>query len=190
MYEVDDVRDMNDPTIAESERLRRRIAELEQVVRELRQRQPNRSTATSVAPPPLRHTGSNTSEGDVGPDSKKRRVIVDRFARFRVDEAALMAVESAQAHAETGDLGINGTEDRRASGHSRDSSREDKAGSGRDKAGSDTEKKDYGAEPYTTYLLPGEEMVHDRMGRRTFLGAAAGQSMLRRVSRWLFLCRG
>jgi len=31
-------------------------------------------------------------------------------------------------------------------------------------------------------MKPGEEMVHDSVGRKTFLGAPAGASMLRRVS--------
>jgi hypothetical protein len=73
---------------------------------------------------------------------------VDRFARFKMDEAAMAEVAAAAA-----------------------------AG---DDAGS--KPKDYRAEPYQTHQLPGEEIVYDRIGRKTFLGAPAGKSMLRRVS--------
>jgi hypothetical protein len=42
-------------------------------------------------------------------------------------------------------------------------------------------KEDYKTETYHMNMNPGEEMVHDSVGRKTFLGAPAGQSMLRRV---------
>ena len=134
----------NDPDVAESDRLRKRIAELEQVVRELRQRNPSRTSAPSSSLP----VEAESAESDRGGDSKKRRVIVDRFARFKMDEAAMAEVAAAAA-----------------------------AG---DDAGS--QPKDYRAEPYQTHQLPGEEIVYDRIGRKTFLGAPAGKSMLRRVS--------
>lgn len=143
----------SDPTIAESERLRRRIAELEQVVRELRQKQPSRVPA---APPPR-----SSEEPDREQDNKKRRVIVDRLARFKIDEAALAEVAAAATKGETGGDPIPQT-----------TLAQDQAKGG---------KKDYKGEPYHTWLLPGEEMVHDRIGRKTFLGAPAGRSMLRRV---------
>ena len=135
MYEVDEMRDQHDPNVAETDRLRNRIAELEQVVRELRQK----NTAKPQAP-------SSDSDGERG--DKKRRVIVDRYARFKIDEAAMAAV-AAQA-----------------------------AGDKSDEPG-----KSYKDELYSVYQLPGEEIVYDQTGRRTFLGAPAGKSMLRRVSR-------
>lgn len=178
VYEVDEVRDMNDPTVAETDRLRKRIAELEQVVRELRQKNPARA---SNAPPALSSSAIAQSSPALGvemeneklQDNKKRRVIVDRFARFKIDEAAMAAVASAAAASGEGppantDLpGVNNPNLPVVSVSM------DDAGSG---------KRDYKTEPYATYLLPGEEMVYDRIGRKTFLGAAAGKSMLRRVS--------
>jgi hypothetical protein len=144
----------NDPTIIEEDRLRRRIAELEQVVRELRQRQPIRSSISnpSTAPPAQ----------DLEAANKKRRVIVDRFARFKIDEAAMAAVAAAAGR----------------EAHPASSSPEDGSG------GSERERRKggYGAEPYNTHQLPGEEMVSDTIGRKTFLGAPAGKSMLRAVS--------
>jgi hypothetical protein len=160
VYEVDEARDMNDPTVIETDHLRKRIAELEQVVRELRQRNPARHAATSSTPVDVDDK-----------DSKKRRVIVDRFARFKIDEAAMAAVAHAAAAGQEDTDSLTGGDSRRSSGGELGPQMD--AGKG---------KKDYRAEPYTTYLLPGEEMVYDRIGRKTFLGAAAGKSMLRRVS--------
>jgi len=162
---------MNDPDVAESDRLRKRIAELEQVVRELRQRNPNRA---SNAPPALNSTSSyNVDIDDKGQDSKKRRVIVDRFARFKIDEAAMAAVADAAAAGQESE------------GDSKLQIRPSSSGNAGPAIDAGRGKTDYKAEPYTTYLLPGEEMVYDRIGRKTFLGAAAGKSMLRRVSRRL-----
>lgn len=167
---------MNDPTVIETDHLRKRIAELEQVVRELRQRNPARqSNAAVLGPANSTHTpvSSSTELDDKGQDNKKRRVIVDRFARFKIDEAAMAAVADAAAAGgeNDGDTAAGG-DSKRVSGEQEPGAQMD-AGRG---------KKDYRAEPYTTYLLPGEEMVYDRIGRKTFLGAAAGKSMLRRVS--------
>jgi hypothetical protein len=128
VYEVDETRDLHDPNVAETDRMRGRIAELEQVVRELRQKNPGRG-----------QPASSDSDGEKG--DKKRRVIVDRYARFKIDEATMAAV-AAQA---------------------------------------DGEEKTYKNEPYSASLLPGEEIVYDQTGRKTFLGAPAGKSMLRRV---------
>ncbi|ORX35799.1 fungal-specific transcription factor domain-domain-containing protein [Kockovaella imperatae] len=200
VYEVDDIRAMSDPTVAESERLRRRIAELEKVVRELRQRQPSRaataaaaaaaaSTSASAAanssgPPtvavstPNGTTDSNQPNGSGAGDTKKRRVIVDRYARLKMGEVVSLAHE---AGAVTDGEGPEG--DATPNGHARRGSKDD-GEPGQDRHGSvgaGGEKKDYWAEPYTTYFLPGEEMVEDRIGRRTFLGASAGKSMLRRL---------
>lgn len=66
----------DDPDQTENDHLRSRIAELEQVVRELRQKGSGR--AISSAGP---------SSHDVEPANKKRKVIIDRFAKFRYDEA-------------------------------------------------------------------------------------------------------
>jgi hypothetical protein len=136
---VNSADDRNDPDVAETDRLRRRIAELEQVVRELRQKHPR----------------ANTSLLDGDADAKKRRVIVDRFARFKIDEAAMAAVAAAAGDTQPGT----------ASPDMKD----------------ETKKPDYRAEPYSTHSLPGEEMVYDTTGRKTFLGAPAGKSLLRRV---------
>jgi len=168
---------MNDPTVIETDHLRKRIAELEQVVRELRQRNPARQSnaAAQASATALPMPVSIPAESDdKGQDSKKRRVIVDRFARFKIDEAAMAAVANAAAAGQdNADDSVTGGDSRRSSGGLELGAQMD-AGRG---------KKDYRAEPYTTYLLPGEEMVYDRIGRKTFLGAAAGKSMLRRVSR-------
>jgi hypothetical protein len=130
VYEVDETRDLHDPNVAETDRMRNRIAELEQVVRELRQKNPPKPQAVS-------------SDSDGEKVDKKRRVIVDRYARFKIDEAAMAAV---QAQAE------------------------------------DTSENPYKDELYSVNQLPGEEIVYDQTGRKTFLGAPAGKSMLRRVS--------
>ena len=209
MYEVDEVRDLSDPTVAETDRFRRRIAELEQVVRELRQRQPHRySLATSNTAPSTAHSANRTNPAaatssapvtinpatantviseleDKGQDSKKRRVIVDRFARFKIDEAAMAAVASAAA-AHRHDVPIRGGGGGDGDGDEAmmmvKLEHDVEGRTGGAAGGGEEEKKDYRTEPYTTNLLPGEEMVYDRIGRRTFLGATAGKSMLRRVS--------
>jgi len=184
VYEIDEIRDQfailftntpahpsprQDPDIAESDRLRRRIAELEQVVREMRQRQPQRVSAPSF--PPFASVDPIEVNAERPHHYNKRRVVVDRFARFKIDEAAMAAVASA---AEAAGEMPGGRRSRRSSGEgSRKTSSTDDSGSG--------VTKDYGTEPYATYLLPGEEMVHDKVGRKTFLGASAGRSMLRKV---------
>lgn len=151
--------------MAESDRLKKRIAELEQVVRELRQKHVPRSTATNTAPAPAPPPVVTVEEAaDTMQDDNKRRVIVDRFARYKIGEAALADMAAAA-----------GREGSPAPGdglpHSKDGSVGNPAG-----------PQDYKAETYRTFMNPGEEMVHDSVGRKTFLGAPAGQSMLRRVS--------
>ena len=136
MYEVDE-RDPDDPTTIETDHLRSRIAELEQVVRELRQKQPRSSISAD--------------------DDKKRRVIVDRFAKFKLDEAAMAEIAKASRIDGSGSLHIDWS------------------------VLPGVENGKYGTEPYSAHLLPGEEMVHDAIGRKTFIGAPAGRSMLRRV---------
>jgi hypothetical protein len=101
-------------------------------------------------------------EVDDQQDNKKRRVIVDRFARFKIGEAALADVAAAAT--------------RDGSPAPGDSHAKDGSGGYTDTA------QDYKTETYRTFMNPGEEMVHDSVGRKTFLGAPAGQSMLRRVS--------
>jgi hypothetical protein len=132
-----------------------------------------------------------------GQDNKKRRVIVDRYARFKIDEAAMAQVAAnavtngaSKGAPMSGGPGPKLGENNRAFG-SEDAGqpplpggplRQKRSASDGDtflaKAGS----KDYMGEPYRTGLLPGEEIVYDRSGRKTFLGAPAGKSMLRRVS--------
>jgi hypothetical protein len=72
--------DRDDPDQTENDHLRSRIAELEQVVRELRQKGSGR-TLSIVSQPPI----------DAEPANKKRKVIIDRFAKFRYDEAVRSA---------------------------------------------------------------------------------------------------
>jgi hypothetical protein len=86
-------------------------------------------------------------------------VIVDRFARFKIGEAALADVAAAA--------------NRESPGPSHGHSPGKGDGQGRE---------DYKTETYHMNMNPGEEMVHDKVGRKTFLGAPAGASMLRRVS--------
>jgi hypothetical protein len=149
----------SDPTVAESDRLKKRIAELEQVVRELRQKHVPRPSATATAATATASTSTpliTIDEPDRGQDSKKRRVIVDRFARFKIGEAALADVAAA--------------------------ANRDSPGPGHPHIGDGEVKEDYKTETYHMNMKPGEEMVHDSVGRKTFLGAPAGASMLRRVS--------
>jgi hypothetical protein len=85
-------------------------------------------------------------------------VIVDRFARFKIGEAAL-ADMAAAAHRDSPGAGPP---------HS---------------SGEGEGKVDYKTETYHMNMNPGEEMIQDKVGRKTFLGAPAGASMLRRVCR-------
>jgi hypothetical protein len=64
----------DDPDQTENDHLRSRIAELEQVVRELRQKNSNKAPSTAVYP-----------AVEAEPANKKRKVLVDRFAKFRYD---------------------------------------------------------------------------------------------------------
>lgn len=81
----------DDPDQTENDHLRSRIAELEQVVRELRQKNSNKAPSTAVYP---------TVEAE--PANKKRKVLVDRFAKFRYDEVMRSvhapSLEEQQAH--------------------------------------------------------------------------------------------
>ena len=194
----------SDPTVAESERLRRRIAELEQVVRELRQKAPTRAPASSVQlPTPGTSASARIPEQPVlslgiEPDSdndkeqKKRRVIVDRFARFKIDEAAMQEVAAQAASNSAESLSTTSPQGQvpfplratielspvdtayQFSSEAPNSGVQDGDGKG----GPD----DYRAEEYKTHLLPGEEMFADQTGRKTFLGVTSGRAMLRRVS--------
>jgi hypothetical protein len=142
----------SDPTVVETDRLRKRIAELEQVVRELRQKNPSRAAPAVTI--------------DDSDEDKRRRVIIDRLAKFKIDEVAL--AELAAAAAKGVKVEADGeTISPPLAGGSLSTIAE--------------ENQDY-KKPYNTHLLPGEEMVRDRIGRKTFLGAPAGKSMLRRVS--------
>lgn len=129
----------NDPEVIETDRLRRRIAELEQVVRELRQRHPPRGSAQTTNPTP----------------DDKRRVIVDRFAKFKLGEVAAAAGQ-----------GIGSVVSNPSDG-SPDSSI--------------ASKREIYSEPYDAASLPGEDMVSDKAGQKTFLGAPAGKPIFRRI---------
>ncbi|WWC89229.1 uncharacterized protein L201_004147 [Kwoniella dendrophila CBS 6074] len=188
VYEIDEARDINDPDVIETDRLRRRIAELEQVVRELRQKAPTRAQAqlASVPTTPAATASTTLTEEGSGED-KKRRVIVDRFARFKLDEAKDVENSAAAAGSRSitpnppawapqsvipsrsGNLHIRSNIDPTAL---RDSPAGPSTTHGND---------DYKSEPYQTYLLPGEEMSSDKTGRKVFLGVSTGKSMLRRL---------
>ncbi|OCF33020.1 hypothetical protein I316_05358 [Kwoniella heveanensis BCC8398] len=184
VYEIDETRDMNDPDVAEADRLRKRIAELEQVIRELRQKTPARGHATSASittPGPaassLRAASDTTGlspDGSVD-DNKQRRVIVDRFARFKLDEA-----KNAENSAAAGSSGKTTPSTLKSStGNKQISSI---AGSSQASSSLYTPANtDYKKETYQSFLLPGEEMSSDKSGRKIFLGALTGKSMLRRL---------
>jgi hypothetical protein len=159
--------------VAESDRLKKRIAELEQVVRELRQKHVPRQTTTtntaaSTSNPAPSAPEIKIDDADHEQDNKKRRVIVDRFARYKIGEAALADVAAA---ANMDHSPVPGSVGQAKGPHQ-----------GQGQGGNGDEKQDYKSETYRTFMNPGEEMVHDKVGRKTFLGAPAGQSMLRRVS--------
>lgn len=144
----------NDPDVIETDRLRRRIAELEQVVRELRQRHPPRGAAAQ--PPPVATTAVPPST-----DAEKRRVIVDRYARFKIGEAFAA-------------VGNGVMPDGTSAGNLSDASPSSSSVAS-------VKHRDVYAEPYSAGALPGEEMVSDTQGRKTFLGTPAGKPMIRRL---------
>lgn len=159
-------------------------------MRELRQRNHHHRPATggtSTAPGSLSATPAAGSGDPAG--SAKRRVIVDRFARFKIDEAAAAAAAAGEG---VDDSSPEATQPRpNATGPDAPGRLDADSGGGGGAYGAvsaptqsdhpDMGKKDYKLEPYRTHLLPGEEMVYDRSGRKTFLGAPAGKSMMRRV---------
>lgn len=148
------------------------------MVRELRQKHVPRQSAAAAASTSATASAStplitiDEVDPERGQDSKKRRVIVDRFARFKIGEAALADVAAAAHRDSPAPGGVNMT-----SGQSGPGSQGQMQGQA---------KEDYKTETYHMNMNPGEEMVHDSVGRKTFLGAPAGQSMLRRVGRPLF----
>ncbi|BEJ13037.1 hypothetical protein CspHIS471_0302110 [Cutaneotrichosporon sp. HIS471] len=150
VYEVDEARDPNDPEVIETDRLRRRIAELEQVVRELRQRHPPRNQAQQQA------TVNTTNMGSIaGPATAddKRRVIVDRFAKFKLGEVGAGTTWSANTP----------------------------TGSDASPESTVSLNRPHYAEPYNAASLPGEDLVSDKQGSKTFLGAPAGKPLFRRL---------
>lgn len=177
----------DDPEVSEADHLRGRVAELEQVVRELRQRQPARSNQTSHNTTTASVTTAPGAESEN--ERKRRRVIVDRFARFKMDEAAM--AEVAAAAAAQGGLGAQQASVAAAQALEEAHMAQAQA-SRKSSITSNTEDLSQGSpsrsqvdeaqEPYKPYLLPGEEMVKDSSGRKTFLGPPAGRSMIRRVS--------
>ncbi|WVQ80822.1 hypothetical protein IAT38_002929 [Cryptococcus sp. DSM 104549] len=202
VYEIDEARDMNDPDVAEHVRLKRRIAELEQVVRELRQKAPSRNAMTNVPPPPVPQPSgpppiplssaapvpASTSSDDADNNGKKRRVIVDRFAHFKLDEAKAAENDAGPYYSdrppEAVKVKAEWAPDKASDALEEEARKGEEVGSsakGSTDVSSDKDKEDYRAEPYSTHLLPGEEMVYDSTGRQVFLGASAGKSMLRRL---------
>lgn len=80
----------DNPEQTENDHLRFRIAELEQVVRELRQKGPSRAALAAAAAATQATHAHDTPADDsamTGDGGKKRKMIVDRFARFKLDEA-------------------------------------------------------------------------------------------------------
>lgn len=175
VYEVDHARNPDDPEQTETEHLRSRIAELEQVVRELRQRGTNKTQTGGST------SGSSTprDQGISEPAEKKRKLIVDRFARFKLDEAhhgmlARTAIGNAMA-AEQG-LRLNVDPD------SSDTAADD--GAPRTTDGRRRTSAEQSVEPYIAHAssIPGEELVGDAQGREAYVGVPGGRSMLRRLA--------
>lgn len=145
------------------------MAELEQVIRELRQKAPSRnanvssaSAPTSLHPAPLASIAPGitvtSSMGDSG--GIKKGVIADPFARIKMEEAqpaenvAGMDYIASEASSQGGAPHMQNEEGL---------------------------NEDYRGEPYNGLSFPDEEMVYDSDGRQVFLGSSAGKSMLRRV---------
>jgi hypothetical protein len=140
----------NDPEVIETDRLRRRIAELEQVVRELRQRHPPRNQTQAQ-----QQAAANAANAGPATADDKRKVIVDRFAKFKLGEATAGTNLPWSANTPT------------ASDASPESSV--------------SLNRPHYAEPYNAASLPGEDLVSDKQGSKTFLGAPAGKLMFRRL---------
>ncbi|RXK36927.1 hypothetical protein M231_05829 [Tremella mesenterica] len=251
VYEVDGMRDSSDVALDEVQRLRRRVAELEQVTRELRQRssrpslsihqshvnpnivsvqediRPDRPTSQDDNPTDRYPTFASRVLGERHPSSmegsvhvdlesydmgnvedrkdlerkldlrrkterqegtnaeQRRRIIVDRFARFKLDEAAMMQVAASaiiQPFSQTATLPTQRSTPNIPAEHTLSSSvRNDGITTNHVDERKEGNGNWYRKEPYSTHLLAGEEMVVDGVGQKTFLGVTAGRALLRRL---------
>lgn len=173
VYEVDHARNPDDPEQTETEHLRGRIAELEQVVRELRQRGTTKNTGGSTS-------GSSTprDQGMSEPAEKKRKLIVDRFARFKLDEAHHgMLARTAIGNAMAAEQGLRLNLDPESDASAGD-------GAPRTIDGRRRTSAEQSVEPYIAHAnsVPGEELVGDAQGREAYVGVPGGRSMLRRLA--------
>lgn len=113
-------------------------------------------------------------------------MIVGRFASFKMDEAAMAEVAATAA---------GGGQARIAAAQALEEARMAQAMASRNPSvtsGPDDTlspkspdlplANEEAEEPYRHYLIPGEEIIKDSSGRKTFLGPPAGRSMIRRVS--------
>ncbi|GHJ89807.1 hypothetical protein NliqN6_6209 [Naganishia liquefaciens] len=188
VYEVDHSRDEDDPDQTENDHLRSRIAELEQVVRELRQKGSGRATS-SVVP----------SSYDVEPANKKRKLIIDRFAKFRYDEAMRSAnapsgvdqntstsfpIHPGRPHISVIDAHRKGPTSSRKTSIPEDPSH---TGSRREslvddgwKSDSRRSSKEQIEEPYIASVKgEGDSLIGDSAGRKAYVGVPGGRQLLK-----------
>ncbi|KAJ9090654.1 hypothetical protein QFC19_009512 [Naganishia cerealis] len=191
---------MDDPDQTENDHLRSRIAELEQVVRELRQKNSNKAPSTAIYP---------TIETD--PANKKRKVIVDRFAKFRYDEVmrSVNAPSSEDQKTNTS-FPIHPLKPSNSDQHdeeqqphgetSRKTSMTDDLGpdTGRNSMADDSEMRlpngDYTSEPYIANLKgEGDSIIGDAAGRKAYVYVNFGvvqETQLTNCARIIFLFSG
>ncbi|KAJ9099939.1 hypothetical protein QFC21_003945 [Naganishia friedmannii] len=185
VYEVDHSRDENDPDQTENDHLRSRIAELEQVVRELRQKNSNKAPSAAVYP---------TVEAE--PANKKRKVLVDRFAKFRYDEVMRSvhapSLEDQQAHTSfpirsSKPTDLNEEEEEHMDESSRKTSLSEHpelAESRRTSMADDPPVRhssgDNHAEPYIANVKgEGDSIIGDAAGRKAYVGVPGGRQLLK-----------
>lgn len=171
----------DDPDQTENDHLRSRIAELEQVVRELRQKGSGKAAATAIYPP-----------ADTEPANKKRKVIVDRFAKFRYDEVMRSAnapsledqstTTSLPIHPPNRPKAVNAEELYEATGSSRKTSLSEDQAYGESRRNSLVEddwkhdsrrsSKDHVEEPYIANIKgEGDSLIGDAAGRKAYVYA-------------------
>jgi hypothetical protein len=168
----------DDPDQTENDHLRSRIAELEQVVRELRQKGSGKAPSTTTYPQ------------NEEPANKKRKVIVDRFAKFRYDEVMRSANgPSLEDQGTSTSLPIHPTnrakpafieDHQEATGSSRKTSMSEDPGQGDSRRNSlvacdwkhDSRRssKDHLEEPYIANIKgEGDSLIGDAAGRKAYV---------------------
>ncbi|KAJ9118332.1 hypothetical protein QFC22_004246 [Naganishia vaughanmartiniae] len=184
---------MNDPDQTENDHLRGRIAELEQVVRELRQKNSNKAPSTTVYP---------TVEAE--PANKKRKVLVDRFAKFRYDEVMRSAhapsLEDQQVHTSfpirpSKPSGTNKEDEQQLDESSRKTSLSEHpelAESRRSSIAEDPQVQrssgDNPAEPYIANVKgEGDSIIGDAAGRKAYVYVTNAGNFLERTLSLYFL---